>query len=224
MAKKLYAESKVELTPLIARYYDGIMNTISLGKYDRFIQQAVEDMEIGEGDRILDLGCGTGKNAALMSRYIGKKGRITGVDLSPVMQKQFEKKHGGDPRIQFMRQRIDVPLQLEEKFDKVLISFVIHGFPHKVREAILKNAYDHLKPGGKLMILDFSEFSLASMPWHHRFIFKSVECKYAFDYIDKDWKSILSEFNFSAFSEQLYFRKYARLLTGEKKPAVRKAS
>jgi ubiquinone/menaquinone biosynthesis C-methylase UbiE len=224
MAKKLYAESKVELTPLIARYYDGIMNTISLGKYDRFIKQAIRDMKIDEGDQILDLGCGTGKNAGLMSQFIGKSGRITGIDVSPVMQQQFERKHKNDNRIHFIRQRIDLPLQLGEKYDKVLISFVIHGFPQKIREEILRNAYDHLKPGGKLMILDFSEFSLSAMPWHHRFIFKSVECKYAFDYIDKDWKSILSEFNFGDFGEQLYFRSYARLLTGEKKPAVRKAS
>ena len=67
MTEKLYSDSKVELTPLIARYYDRIMNFISLGKYETFIRHAIKDMHISEGDRILDLGCGTGKNAALMA-------------------------------------------------------------------------------------------------------------------------------------------------------------
>lgn len=216
MADKIYAESKVELTPLIARHYDRIMNSISFGKYDRFIHQAVEDMGIRPGEQILDLGCGTGKNAALMAKYIGQEGRITGMDLSPVMEKQFKKRHEGDGRIRFIRQRVDISFDLDQQYDRVLISFVIHGFPHEVRQQLITNAYNHLRPGGTLVILDFSEFSLEEMPAHHRFIFKTVECKYAFDYIERDWKSILKEYGFSKFSERFYFRSYARLLTAAK--------
>ncbi len=212
MAEKLYKESKVELTPLIARFYDRIMNFISFGKYDKFIRRAIKDMQIKEGDHILDLGCGTGKNAAMMAAYLGPEGYITGIDLSPVMEKQFLKKHGSDPRISFKRGRIDTDMQLEKQYDKVLISFVIHGFPHEVRKAILQNAHAHLKPGGKIFILDFSEFSMEEMPVHHRMIFKSVECVYAFDYIKRDWKAILDEFGFAAYHESLYFKEYARLL------------
>lgn len=216
MAEKIYNDSKIELSPAIAKHYDQIMNSISFGKYNRFIRQAVSDMQIESGDQILDLGCGTGKNAALMAEYIGADGKITGVDLSPVMEKQFIAKHGTDRRIDFKRERIDVPFDLEKQYDKVLISFVIHGFPHQVRKALLKNAYQHLKPGGKLMILDYSEFNLDEMPWHHRFILKSVECKYAFDYLEHDWKAILGDHGFSELNEKLYFRGYTRLLTGAK--------
>ena len=219
MAKKLYKESKVELSPMIAKHYDRIMNFISFGKYDLFIRQAIKDMEINEGDQVLDLGCGTGKNAGLMAEYIGSEGQITGIDLSAVMEKQFLQKHGDDKRIIFIRNRIDKPLELGKSYDKVLISFVIHGFPHEVREAILRNAYEHLAPGGKLFILDFAEFKMEEMPAHHRYIFKKVECKYAFDYINKDWKSILTDHGFSRFSESFFFRKYARLLEAIKVPA-----
>lgn len=218
MAKKLYKESKVELSPVIARHYDRIMNFISFGKYDAFIRKAIGDMHIVVGDQILDLGCGTGKNADLMAEYIGTEGHITGIDLSPVMEKQFLRKHGDDKRISFRRGRIDTPINLEKRYNKVLISFVIHGFPQEVREAILKNAFDHLKPGGKLYILDFSEFNMEEMPAHHRYIFKTVECKYAFDYIEKDWKSLLKNHGFSDFTEAFYFRKYARLLEATKVP------
>jgi len=201
---------------MIARHYDRIMNSISFGKYDRFIRQAVKDMGIEQGDRILDLGTGSGKNASLMAEYIGKDGRIVGIDLSPVMQKQFMARHAGDERISFLRQRVDTPFNLGKKFDKVVISFVIHGFPQDVREQLIRNAQKHLKPGGKLIMLDWSEFSLDEMPGHHRFIFKTVECDYAFDFIERDWKLILGKFGFDAFSENLYFRKYDRLLTASK--------
>ena len=216
MAEKIYNDSKIELSPAIAKHYDRIMNSISFGKYNRFIKRAVSDMQIETSDHILDLGCGTGKNAALMAEYLGDEGRITGIDLSPVMEKQFMAKHGADKRFDFQRERIDVPFDLEKQYDKVLISFVIHGFPHKIRKALLKNAYHHLKPGGKLMILDYSEFNLDEMPWHHRFILKSVECKYAFDYLEHDWKAILGDHGFTGFNEKLYFRGYTRLLKGFK--------
>ncbi|MCF8226281.1 MAG: class I SAM-dependent methyltransferase [Bacteroidales bacterium] len=216
MDRKLYAESKVELTPFIARNYDTIMNSISFGKYDRFIRKAVQDMNIDKEDHILDLGCGTGKNAALMLEYLGPSGHLTGIDLSPDMERQFLAKHSNDNRLEFKKQRIDIPFDAGRKYDKVLVSFVIHGFPHDVRKKILKNAYDHLKPGGQLMILDFSEFDLLNMPWHHRLVFKTVECKYAFDYIERDWKEILNNTGFTDFEEYLYFRKYARLLKTKK--------
>lgn len=216
MGNKLYTESKIELSPMIARHYDRIMNSISFGRYDRFIRQAVRDMDIQAGDRILDMGCGSGKNASLMAEYIGKDGSITGLDLSPVMQKQFMAKHAGDERISFIRERVDTPFDLKKQFDKVLISFVIHGFPQEVREQLIRNAHKHLKPGGKLIILDWSEFSLDDMPGHHRFIFKAVECNYAFDFIERDWKLILKKFGFDDFSDKLYVKKYARLLIGRK--------
>jgi len=217
MATALYEGSKIELTPTIARHYDRIMNTISLGKYEQFIRRAVKDMGISESDHILDLGCGTGKNAALMAEYIGDSGRITGVDLSPVMERRFEEKHRDDRRIEFLNQRIDIPFSIQKKYDRVLLSFVIHGFPHEVRTRILENAALHLKKGGSLMILDFAEFDMKEMPWHHRFVFKKVECVYAFDYIERNWKSILEEHGFGEFSEKYYFRDYARLLTAVKK-------
>jgi len=216
MRNKIHPESKVELSPLIAKHYDKIMNSITFGKYNRFIHRAIKDMDIQEGDHVLDLGCGTGKNAGLVSDYLRENGRITGIDVSPVMKSQFEKMHSTDSRIDFDQQRIDIPFDLNKTYDKVLISFVIHGLPHENRENLIKNGYKHLKPGGTLMILDFAEFDMAKMPAHHRFIFKAVECKYAFDYIERDWKSNLSESGFTNFTEQLYMKKYTRLLMATK--------
>ncbi len=216
MNKKIYPDSGVELNEFTAKNYDKIMNTISFGIYRRFIHRAVKEMGVSLGDNILDLGCGTGRNARLMLDYAGKKGKLTGIDISEDMEKQFLQKFEGNPNVTFLNQRIDQPFTLDEKFDKVFISFVIHGFPHEVRSTVIQNAFNNLKPGGAFYILDFAEFDMKKMPAHHRFIFKKIECKYAFDYIKRDWKAILSEAGFSSFEENFYIKKYVRLLKAVK--------
>lgn len=216
MENKIYPDSGVELSPFTAKNYDKLMNIVSFGIYKGFIKKAIKDMNIRAGDTILDLGCGTGRNAGLMAYYLSEDGRITGLDLSEIMEKQFNKRFKNDTRLRFTRQRADIPLDLGQHFDKILISFVIHGFPHEVRKTVIKNVYNHLKPGGSLFILDFSEFNMDEMPVLHRLIFKTIECKYAFDFIEKDWKKILTENGFSNFEETLYMKKYARLLKAVK--------
>jgi demethylmenaquinone methyltransferase/2-methoxy-6-polyprenyl-1,4-benzoquinol methylase len=217
MHKKLYPESGVELNPFISKNYDRMMNLGSAGFYSRFIKKVIARMDIRSDDHILDLGCGTGRNSKLMTKYLGENGRITGLDISPEMEQQFNENFRDDERVTFKNQRIDIPFDLGEKFDKVFISFVIHGFPHEVRAEVIKNAYNHLKPEGAFFILDFAEFDMDKMPALYRFIFKKVECVYAFDFIKRDWKEILSGYGFGDFEEHLYMKKYVRLLKAVKK-------
>ncbi|MGM0624908.1 MAG: class I SAM-dependent methyltransferase [Bacteroidota bacterium] len=214
--KKLYPDSGVELTPVLSRYYDTILNFASFGLYRGFIRKAISDMDIQQEDDILDLGCGTGRNACLMREYLSDEGSITGVDISEKMEKQFQKKCAGFDNVSFHRKRADIPLDTGTQYDKVVVSFVIHGFPHQVRENVIANAYQLLKPGGKFIMLDFSEFSMDSMPWHHRFVFKTVECPYAFDFVERDWQNILSNAGFRAFESHEYMKNYVRLLMAEK--------
>ena len=214
MKEKIYPDSGVELSPFISRHYDRIMAIGSLGRYHRSVNKAIGAMNIKPEDQILDLGCGTGSNAELMSGYLGSSGGVLGMDISEEMRTQFQKRFRKDIRFRFLDQRIDQPFHLGNTFDKVFIAFVIHGFPHEVRQVVIENAKKHLKTGGSFFILDYSEFDMAAMPPLHRFIFKTVECKYAFDYIERDWKSILAEQGFGDFREHFYLRRYMRLLEG----------
>ncbi|MGC9375917.1 MAG: class I SAM-dependent methyltransferase [Bacteroidales bacterium] len=216
MTEKIYPDSGVELKEVVAKNYDKIMNTMSFGLYRGFIKKVIKQMDIQQGNSILDLGCGTGRNASLMAKYIGKTGHITGLDISELMEKQFLKKFKGQANIRFAKQRVDQPFDLNKQFDIVFISFVIHGFPHEIRSTVIQNAFTHLKPGGIFYILDFAEFDMAKMPVHHRFIFKKIECKYAFDYIERDWKTILKEAGFDHFNEHFYLKNYVRLLKAVK--------
>jgi len=216
MNDKNYPDSGVELKGFIAQNYDKVMNIGSIGLYNGFIKKAISDMGIRPDDQILDLGCGTGRNAKLMCSFLNEKGRITGLDISEHMEKQFYRKFQGEKRIEFINQRVDVPFNLQKTYDKVVISFVIHGFPHEIRSTVIQNAFNHLKPGGRFFILDFDEFNMDKMPGLHRFIFKKIECKYAFDFIKRNWKEILNKHGFDNFTEQFYFKKYVRLLRAQK--------
>ncbi|NCD41774.1 MAG: methyltransferase domain-containing protein [Bacteroidia bacterium] len=216
MNEKIYSDSGVELNEFVAKNYDKIMNTMSFGFYRGFIKKAIKQMDIQPGNSILDLGCGTGRNACLMAKYIGENGYINGLDISALMEKQFLQKFKKQANISFTKQRIDQPFDLNKQFDIVFISFVIHGFPHEIRHNVINNALTHLKPGGIFYILDFAEFDMAKMPAFHRFVFQKIECKYAFDYIERDWKEILKEAGFNNFSEYFYLKNYVRLLKAVK--------
>jgi ubiquinone/menaquinone biosynthesis C-methylase UbiE len=217
MTEKIYPDSGVELTPFISRNYDRVMNIASFGLYKGFIRKAIAQIQVQPGDAILDMGCGTGRNALLMKSYLGQNGKITGMDISEAMEKQFLRKFRDHENFRYINQRVDVDFDLGEKFDKVFISFVIHGFPHEVRGIVIKNAFNHLKPGGSFIILDFAEFDMEAMPFFHRLVFKTIECRYAFDFIKRDWKALLTEAGFSSFTEHFHMKKYVRLLKAVKK-------
>ena len=171
---KIYPESGVELSPFSAKNYDKVMNIASLGLYHGFIHRAIKAIDIQYGDKILDLGCGTGRNACIMAKYLGDSGAITGMDLSAIMEKQFNKKCTKYHNTNFVRQRIDVPFNISKQFDKIFVSFVIHGFPHEIRHTVLKNISNHLKIGGTFCMLDYAEFNINEMPPLYRMMFKKI--------------------------------------------------
>jgi demethylmenaquinone methyltransferase/2-methoxy-6-polyprenyl-1,4-benzoquinol methylase len=213
---RIYPDSHVEIQGLLARNYDSIMNLGTFGSYDRFIKAAIKAMDIQSGENILDLGCGTGRNACLMHAYLGDRGSITGMDISEAMGDQFKKKCAAFNNVIFKNQRVDIPFTDGKHFNTVFMSFVLHGFPHEVRLNVLHNIFGSLKPGGRFCLLDFSEFRLKNMPLYHRWAFQTFECKYAFDFVERDWKKILTEAGFADFREQFWFKNYVRLLIAKK--------
>jgi len=213
---KNYPESKVEVKGLTAKFYDLFLNVFTLGYYYFFIKNVIKAMEIERQDLILDMGTGTGRNVCLMKRYLSEKGKIIGIDISETMISQFLKKCRKFPNISIEKKRIDRPLPFKEEFTKVFISFVLHGFPQEKREVIIKNAYTALKNNGDFFILDYNEFSYEKSPFYVKWLFKFIECPYAFDFIGRNWKEILCKSGFKNFQEYFFMRGYIRLLKATK--------
>lgn len=212
-------KSKVEVKGIEARYYDTLLNIVTFGQYPSFIKKAIKSIGIKPTDKILDLGAGTGRNACLMMKYISTKGELVGFDISNIMMAQFKKKCADFSNAKVIKKRIDEDFKTsdyKEYFDKVFISFALHGFSQEVRKQIIKNAFKVLKKNGKFFILDYNEFSIKEMPFYFRIPFKLIECPYAFDFIKMDCKKLLSLEGFKYFKEHLFFNNYVRLLEGVK--------
>lgn len=208
-------DSKVEVTGSEAKYYDTLMNIITLGTYPSFIRQAIKDLNLKKGEDVLDLGCGTGRNDCIMLKYIGEDGSIAGVEIGKEMKEKFFE-NCDKPNISLIDKRIDEPLNLDRNFDIVFISFVLHGFIQEKREIIIENAKKVLNPGGRFSILDYNEFDVDNSGFFTRFAIRKVECPLAEDFINRDWKLILKKSGFSKLEEKFYFKERVRLLTAIK--------
>ncbi|MBG0808036.1 methyltransferase domain-containing protein [Methylosinus sp. H3A] len=116
-----------------------------------------------EGTRILDLGCGTGRDVYALSQLVGPSGEVIGVDMTPEQLKTaamhigwHTERFGYDRRnVQFLHgyiERLD-ELGLEPgSFDVIVSNCVINLSVDK--PAVLKGVFDLLKPGGEFYFAD----------------------------------------------------------------------
>ena len=212
------ARSEVEIGPTVARYYDLFLNVLSLGQYSHFIKGVVEKMDINPGQSILDLGSGTGRNNCFMAEKVSSHGKIVGLDISDEMLSRARKRCRKYPNVTFEKQRIELPMPYKEEFDKVFISFVLHGFENDQKVGIIRNAYQALKSGESFYVLDYAEFDIDRMWFPLRWAFARWECPLAVEFLKLDIKSMLYAQGFTDFKEEFSLRQHLRLLSAVKPP------
>jgi len=126
-----------------------------------------------EGCAILDLGCGAGRDVYIASQLVGAKGRVVGVDMTQEQlnvaeaYKDWHAEKFGFANVEFKLGYIEKldELGLEAgSFDIIVSNCVINLSPDK--EAVLREAYRLLKPGGELYFSDV--YSDRRMPKHLR--------------------------------------------------------
>ena len=127
-------------------------------------RRAVDALQLEPGQCVLDLGCGTGLNFKHLYRRLGPSGRIVGLDLSAEMLTQARK--AADDRVQLV-QADAARFQLGQQFDAVLIAYALTMIPDW--HGALERARAHLKPGGRLVILDFGRTRHPWAFWRHAF-------------------------------------------------------
>ncbi len=204
--------SKVEIKGFEAKYYDILMDVLTFGAYKKTMEKAIELMGINENDKILDLGAGTGRNACIMRKYIKDQGEIVGLDISNIMIEKSKKRCKNYDNVRFEKARIEEELPYREYFDKVFISFVLHGFEQEDREKILKNIYTSLKPKGELFILDYTHAHPREVQGIYKVFLTRLECPLAYEFVVLDQEAFLKEFGFSIFSYNYFFYKRVNLL------------
>jgi ubiquinone/menaquinone biosynthesis C-methylase UbiE len=208
--------SKVEIGEWGARYYDVFLNLLSAGRYSHFMRGVIKKMDTKPGQSILDLGSGTGRNDCFMAQKIGSQGKIVGVDISDEMISRALKRCGKYTNISFRKQRVELPLTYKEEFDKVFISFTLHGFEDDQKVEIIRNAYQALKPRGSFHVLDYAEFDIDKMWFPLRRAFTRWECQLAVEFLKLDIKGMVRNQGFTDVKEEFFLRGYLRLLSAVK--------
>ncbi len=135
-----------------AQYYDLLYSQKDYPREVEYLNTLLTKYAITDVETILDLGCGTGRHAVMLSR---KGYHVVGVDCSDAMLAIAEenKLQAKDP-IEYIKGDI-CTVRLAKKFDAAISMFAVMGYQttNKRLEEALLTAYHHLNPNG-LFIFD----------------------------------------------------------------------
>ncbi|MBX9766426.1 MAG: ubiquinone/menaquinone biosynthesis methyltransferase [Bdellovibrionales bacterium] len=138
----------------IAGRYDLLNDLLSLGVHRVWKARAITHLGLIEGDLILDAATGTGDLALQLERA---KASVIGVDFSSGMLEIARKRKPLGSRIDFLLADIhQLPFQ-SSQFDGVIVSFGVRNLENP--DLGVAELWRVLKPGGRLVILEFGNWS-----------------------------------------------------------------
>ena len=139
-----------------ASHYDLVVNLLSFGQAKVIRQRALSLAHIQAGDSILDVGCGTGDLSLMAKRLAGASGRVCAIDAAPEMIEVAQQKAArASVDVDFRVGLIEALAFPAVSFDAVLSSLMMHHLPDDVKRQGLREIRRVLKPGGRLLIVDF---------------------------------------------------------------------
>lgn len=147
-----------------ASYYDTLVNVVTFGKARRLRSEIASKAPYQSGDRVLDVGCGTGEQAFLAKAVVGAQGVVMGMDASPNMVRIAEiKRNKLQLDVQFNVDLIERISQPDNFFDVVMNSLVMHHLPDSLQLDGVAEFYRVLKPGGRVYIVDMESVAGGSL-------------------------------------------------------------
>ena len=142
----------------VASRYDLMNDLMSIGIHRIWKRYAIEMAGLHPGHKVLDLASGTGDLAARMSPYLGKDGLITVTDINATMLSRGRDRLvdqgcvGNVVCAQVDAESLPFP---DHTFDCVTIAFGLRNVTRK--DDALIAIHRVLRPGGKVLILEFSK-------------------------------------------------------------------
>lgn len=136
--------------------YENFTNVFFLGRRSAVFDRLAALSGARPGDRVLDVGCGTGYLTRRLARIVrpeAQQGSVTGVDASAGMLAQA--KHLSEPSIGYTVGTAEALDFAEESFDVVTSSLMLHHLPPELRVPALREMHRVLRPGGRLLIGEF---------------------------------------------------------------------
>ena len=130
-------------------------------KSDAIIGTILNNAEIGEGQHILDVACGTG---VMFDYYLDRNAAsVTGIDISPEMVKIANGKYADNSRVTVICGDVEEAV-FDKKFDRIVVYNAFPHFPHPKR--LIKRLAALLKDEGRMTIAH--GMSRAAIDNHHR--------------------------------------------------------
>ena len=145
-----------------ARGYDLLVSALTLGFEGRFREKQLKLARLQPGERVLDVGCGTGTLAIAAKKHVGASGTVTGVDpAAEMVERAIQKAARARADVAFRTAAAEELPFANGTFDVVLSSMMLHHLPKETRRAGVAEMRRVLKPGGRLLAIDFGRPSSA---------------------------------------------------------------
>jgi ubiquinone/menaquinone biosynthesis C-methylase UbiE len=164
MMHKMHEEPKSADSPETAGHalhgglhYDIFSGLMGLGVNQAGSRTAIRLAGVRPGDKVLDVGCGTGSLTLTAKSAAGPGGAVYGIDASPGMIELARKKaerSGLDVGFELgLIEKIPFP---EATFDVVVSRLMIHHLPDDLKRKGFAEIFRVLKPGGRLLVAEFN--------------------------------------------------------------------
>ncbi len=144
----------------VASKYDLMNDLMSFGIHRLWKRHFVATSGVRRGDRVLDLAGGTGDIAALMVERVGREGEVIIGDINAEMLGVGRDRltdRGVVNGVRYVRLNAESLPFPDQYFNAVTMAFGLRNVTDK--SAALREMQRVLKPGGKAMVLEFSEVS-----------------------------------------------------------------
>ncbi len=159
--KNVAVDEKVKLVrgvfDSVADQYDVMNDLMSMGIHRIWKRIAVQLSNVRAGDHVLDLAGGTGDLTTLFEKRVGKNGQIVLADINSAMLRTGRDRlinRGLVGNIRYAQVNAECLPFADNSFDCVCIAFGLRNVTDK--DSALRSMYCVLKPGGRLIVLEFS--------------------------------------------------------------------
>src|SRR5215212_4293465 len=138
-----------------AGHYDQMVSLLTLGRRRRLRSMTIALAGIQPGDRVLEVGCGTGDVAIAACGPAGPHGSVSGIDAGPEMIAVARAKAArAGVAVDFRLEPIEALTYPDATFDIALSSLMMHHLPDDLKRQGMAEIARVLKPGGRLLIVD----------------------------------------------------------------------
>lgn len=148
----------------VANKYDVMNDVMSLGIHRLWKRFTIEQSGVRSGQRVLDLAGGTGDLAARFSRLVGAEGEVVLADINGAMLRQGRARlldQGINGNVRYVQANAECLPFPDHHFDCITMAFGLRNVTDK--QAALASMFRILKPGGRLLVLEFSKVSVPGL-------------------------------------------------------------